>query len=84
MSSQQYYVSGDFVHPNSQVVNVIPQQQLVVNDVFEIPDFDFPPQQAQHKEIGTNLVSAATPYMNANSSQFIKSINHSAMTDVMY
>ena len=84
MSSQQYYVSGDFVHPNSQVVNVIPQQQqLVVNDVFEIPDFDFPPQQAQHKEIGTNLVSAATPYMNANSSQFIKSINHSAMTDVM-
>jgi hypothetical protein len=42
MSSQQYYVSGDFVHPNSQVVNVIPQQQLVVNDdVFEIPDIDF-------------------------------------------
>lgn len=84
MSSQQYYVSGDFVHPNSQVVSVIPQQQqLVVNDVFEIPDFDFPPQQAQQKEVAMNLVSAATPYMNANSSQFIKSINHSAMTDVM-
>lgn len=84
MSSQQYYVSGDFVHPNSQVVSVIPQQQqLVVNDVFEIPDFDFPPQQAQHKDVGTNLVTPPTSHMNTNSLNFIKSINHSAMTDVM-
>lgn len=97
MNSQQYYVTGDLVHPNTQVVNVIPQQ-LVVNDIFEIPDIESPvvsntniapsqiihtiQQPAQQINKMNNLVST-TQYMNTDSLRFIKSINHSAMTDVM-
>lgn len=76
-SQQQIYVTADFVGNNSPS-NVIKQQQqqqqihepvqYTASDIFEIPDIVSPVKlQSNH---GNNI-------------NFIKSINHSAMTDIM-
>ena len=78
-SQHSVYVAADLVTLNSkQVMQELnfkplptPQPlQLVVTDVFDIPDFDIPPP---------------TPAKSTNTTPdiFIKSINHNAMTDVM-
>jgi len=61
------YVSADLVTASKQQEN---SQQIIISDVFDIPsDFD--------------VVKPATPPTNPIAVNFIKSINHNAMTDVM-
>ena len=72
---QSVYVSADLVHRNLQQ----PQQQLIVTDVFDIPDFDIPPPRPPSQP---PAAPAAAP-INSTAVNFIKSINHNAMTDVM-
>ena len=65
---QPSYITADIVTLNSQKPLHTPsEQRLHVSDVFDIPDFDTPPPQ---------------PF-DSNNVNFIKSINHHAMTDVM-
>lgn len=75
---QSVYVSADLVHRNSQqpIQQQQQQQQLIVTDVFDIPDFDIPPPKPP------SAPPAAEP-INSTAVNFIKSINHNAMTDVM-
>lgn len=74
---QSVYVSADLVHRNSQQ----PQQQLIVTDVFDIPDFDIPPPRPPSQPPAAP--AAPAPPVNPTAVNFIKSINHNAMTDVM-
>lgn len=84
---QPLYVSADIVtrnlqtpHEQYQQQQPQQQQQLVVNDVndvFDIPDFDIPPQATPQ------LPPPSLHQQAMNQSNFIKSINHNAMTDVM-
>lgn len=67
------YITADIVTFNSQKPLHTPsEQRLIVSDVFDIPDFDIPIQQPQPQS-----------KFESNNVNFIKSINHSAMTDVM-
>jgi hypothetical protein len=94
-SQQSVYVSADLVHhnlhqpqlqnhqlQNHQLQNHQQQnqQQLIVTDVFDIPDFDIPPPRPPSQPPAT---APATAPINSTAVNFIKSINHTAMTDVM-
>ena len=69
------YITADIVTFNSQKpLHTQSEQRLIVSDVFDIPDFDIPIQQPQ---------SQPQSQFESNNVNFIKSINHSAMTDVM-
>jgi len=90
----QLYLTADFVHHNSQQQiqklqqlqqqqQQQQQQQIIVNDVFEIPDETVPvPVQVSVpvENLKTQLPLALTNTANMN---FIKAMNHTAMTDVM-
>lgn len=66
-TSPHLYVSAEIVNQNSLPSQ---QQQLIVTDVFDIPDIEVP-----------NLIQKMPePITQQN---FIQSINHTAMTDVM-
>jgi hypothetical protein len=67
-TSLPLYVSADIVNKNS--IPSSQEQQLIVTDVFDIPDIEVP-----------NLIQRRPePITQQN---FIQSINHTAMTDVM-
>lgn len=67
-TSHPLSVSADIVNQNSLSSQL--QQKLIVTDVFDIPDFEMP-----------NLIQRMPePITQQN---FIQSINHTAMTDVM-
>ena len=85
--NSQLYVTADILHRNSQPSIVsqqpLPQpqpqpqsQQILVSDVFEIPEIISNVPMPSNINIPSALASTA----NMN---FIKSINHTAMTDVM-
>ena len=82
--TQPLYVSADIV-----TRNLVPQpsQQLVVTDVFDIPSFDIPtPQQpSQHSQHSQPSQHSQHSQLQQpiTQSNFIKSINHNAMADVM-
>ena len=78
---QPLYVSADIVTRNLQTPQLNEEQKLVVNDVFDIPDFDIPPQPQQQLPPPSQPQQQPSPAMTQ--SNFIKSINHNAMTDVM-
>jgi hypothetical protein len=71
-TSPHLYVSAEIVNQNSlpSLPSQQQQQQLIVTDVFDIPDIEVP-----------NLIQKMPePITQQN---FIQSINHTAMTDVM-
>jgi hypothetical protein len=88
----QLYLTADLVHHNSQQQiqklqqlqqQQQQQQQIIVNDVFEIPDETVPvpvPVSVPVENLKTQLPLALTNTANMN---FIKAMNHTAMTDVM-
>lgn len=78
--TQPLYVSADIVtrnlepHPHPQQHE---EQRIVVNEVFDIPDFVISiPQLPQPSQ-------PSQPHQLQSQSNFIKSINHNAMADVM-
>ena len=67
-----YNITGEIVTLNSQKpLHTSSEQRLIISDVFDIPDFDIPIQHQQPQLFDSNNIN------------FIKSINHRAMTDVM-
>ena len=58
------------------------QQQLVINDVFEIPAISTV-STLPHSQVPVNLNMLSSAFTNTDNMNFIKSINHTAMTDVM-
>ena len=69
-TSPHLYVSAEIVNQNPLPSQQQQQQQLIVTDVFDIPDIEVP-----------NLIQKMPePITQQN---FIQSINHTAMTDVM-
>jgi hypothetical protein len=90
---QPLYVSADIVTRNLQTPQLNEEQKLVVNDVFDIPDFDIPPPQLpppsqpqqpqQPQQLPPPSLPQQQPSPAMTQSNFIKSINHNAMTDVM-
>ena len=95
--NSQVYLTADLVHRNSQQQlqklqelqlqqqQQQQQQQIIINDVFEIPDDTVPvsipvgvPLSNLNVQQPTSMTLANTANMN-----FIKTMNHHAMTDVM-
>jgi hypothetical protein len=83
MSSKQLYVTADLVGRNSLPIYTPqppqpPQPPNVLNDVFDIPEIISP-----HLSNIAASALPAVPSLATNTVNFIKSINHTAMTDVM-
>jgi hypothetical protein len=78
MNNQQLpsaYITADIVTLNSQKpLHTQSEQRLIVSDIFDIPDIDIPIQQQQPQP---------QQLFNTSAVNFINSINHNAMTDVM-
>ena len=90
-SSAGSYITADIVHRNQAPVS----QPVFISDVFDIPDIVFTPEQVYAPPITIPLqlpqlppapapapapAAAPAPVTAIN---FIKAINHSAMTDIM-
>ena len=76
---QPAFITADMVTFNSQKpLHTQSEQRLIVSDVFDIPDFDIPIQQPQQPQ-----QQQQQQLFNTSTVNFIKSINHNAMTDLM-
>ena len=81
---QPAFITADMVTFNSQKpLHTQSEQRIFVSDVFDIPDFDIPIQQPQQQQQQQQQQLQEPQLFNTNAVNFIKSINHNAMTDVM-